>query len=79
MRAIIMAGGEGKRLRPLTCNVSKPMMPVLGRPVIEHCVRLLTCHGLTDITATLHYLPNAIMDYLGDGSGLGANISYSIL
>lgn len=57
MKAIIMAGGAGKRLRPLTCTMPKPMVPLLNKPVIEYCVELLVRHGLTDIGVTLHYLP----------------------
>ena len=54
MKAIIMAGGAGKRLRPLTCTMPKPMVPLLNKPVIEYCVELLVRHGLTDIGVTLH-------------------------
>ncbi|MDR0841194.1 MAG: NTP transferase domain-containing protein [Christensenellaceae bacterium] len=78
MRAIIMAGGEGKRLRPLTCTDPKPMVPLLNKPVIDYCVELLAAHGIRDITATLHYLPNKIRDYLGDGGAHKARISYSL-
>ena len=78
MRAVIMAGGEGKRLRPLTCTMPKPMVPLLNKPVIEYCVELLTAHGIEDITATLHYLPNMIRDHLGDGRAFGAAIHYSV-
>lgn len=78
MRAIIMAGGEGKRLRPLTCTMPKPMAPLLGRPVIDYCVELLKKHNLTDITATLHYLPQAIREHLGDGEDFGVQMRYSM-
>ena len=78
MKAIIMAGGAGKRLRPLTCTMPKPMVPLLNKPVIEYCVELLVRHGLTDIGVTLHYLPNAIRNHLKDGEKWGAKISYSI-
>lgn len=78
MKAIIMAGGAGKRLRPLTCTMPKPMVPLLNKPVIEYCVELLVRHGLTDIGVTLHYLPNAIRNHLKDGEKWDAKISYSI-
>ena len=79
MKAIIMAGGAGKRLRPLTCTMPKPMVPLLNKPVIEYCVELLARHGLKDIGVTLHYLPNAIKDYLGTGEKWGVELSYSCL
>ncbi|MEA4970953.1 MAG: sugar phosphate nucleotidyltransferase [Candidatus Pelethousia sp.] len=78
MQAVIMAGGEGKRLRPLTCTMPKPMVPLLNKPVIDYCVELLTAHGIADIAATLHYLPNMISQHLGDGRAFGANIRYSV-
>lgn len=78
MKAVIMAGGSGTRLRPLTCNLPKPMVPVVGKPMSEHIVNLLKKHKFDDIIFTLHYLPDAIRDYFGDGSDLGVNISYSV-
>lgn len=78
MQAIIMAGGHGKRLRPLTCTMPKPMVPLLNKPVIDYCVELLTAHGITDIAATLHYLPDMIRNHLGDGRAFGAEIRYNV-
>lgn len=78
MRAIIMAGGAGKRLRPLTCTMPKPMVPMLGKPIIDYCVELCVRHGIRDITATLQYLPEAIKKHLGDGSAFDAVIRYSV-
>ena len=78
MQAVIMAGGHGKRLRPLTCTMPKPMVPLLNKPVIHYCVELLTAHGITDIAATLHYLPDMIREHLGDGRAFGAEIRYSV-
>ena len=72
MKAIIMAGGEGSRLRPLTCGRPKPMVPVLNRPVMEHIVELLKEHHLTDIGVTLQYQPEAIRDYFGNGAEYGS-------
>ena len=66
-----MAGGEGTRLRPLTSNQPKPMVPIVGKPCMEHIVDLLREHGLTEITVTLAFLPQAIESYFGDGESLG--------
>ena len=73
-----MAGGEGKRLRPITCTMPKPMVPLLNKPVIDYCIELLKRHGIEDITATLHYLPNMITNHCGDGEKYGVKLSYSI-
>ena len=78
MKAVIMAGGSGTRLRPLTSDLPKPMVPVANRPMSEHIVNLLKEHGINDIIFTLHYLPQAIEDYFGDGSQYGVKISYAI-
>ncbi len=76
MKAVIMAGGQGSRLRPLTCNKPKPMVPVLNKPVMEYAIELLRKHGITDIAVTLQYLPDKIKEYFGDGSQLGVNLHY---
>jgi len=78
MKAVIMAGGEGTRLRPLTCNRPKPMVPVVNKPVMEHIIELLKKHGFTDIAVTLQYLPDMIKDYFGDGSDFGINLRYYV-
>jgi len=78
MKAVIMAGGEGTRLRPLTCNRPKPMVPVANKPVMEHIVELLKNHSLTDIAATLQYMPELIREYFHDGTEFGVNIRYYI-
>ena len=78
MKAVVMAGGEGSRLRPLTIGRPKPMVPIVGKPVMEHIIELLRRHGITDIVATLQYLPGVIQDYFGDGSGFGVNINYTV-
>jgi mannose-1-phosphate guanylyltransferase/phosphomannomutase len=77
MQAVIMAGGEGSRLRPLTSNVPKPMLPVANRPLMEHIVNLLRRHGFTDVVATVQFLPSVIRNYFGDGSDVGVSLSYS--
>jgi mannose-1-phosphate guanylyltransferase/phosphomannomutase len=71
-----MAGGEGSRLRPLTCHIPKPMVPVLNRPVMEYTIELLKKHGITEVGVTLQYLPEEIKDWFGDGSKWGVSISY---
>lgn len=78
MKAVIMAGGEGTRLRPLTSQRPKPLVPVLNMPIMEHIVLLLKQHGITDIVVTLHYLADEIEGYFGDGSDWGVNIVYSV-
>ncbi len=72
-----MAGGEGTRLRPQTSNLPKPMLPLVGRPMMEHIVSLLRRHGITDIVVTVAFLPNAIRSYFGDGSELGVRMVYA--
>ncbi|HCV41914.1 MAG TPA: nucleotidyltransferase [Bacteroidetes bacterium] len=76
MKAVIMAGGFGTRLRPLTCNTPKPMAPVMNKPMMHHIVDLLRGHGITDVTSTLFYSPDAITGYFGDGSRLGVKMGY---
>lgn len=78
VQAIIMAGGEGSRLRPLTCDRPKPMVPVANKPVMEHAVRLLKRHGISDIGVTLQYLPQEIIKYFDDGFDFEANMHYYI-
>ena len=77
MRALILAAGEGTRLRPLTLTCPKPMLPVGGRPVLEHLVRLLRRHGVTEIAINLHYRPEVIVRHFGDGARFGVSITYS--
>ena len=76
MKAIIMAGGFGTRLRPLTCNIPKPMVPMMNKPMMEHIVDLLKTHGIKDIVTTLFYQPDVITGYFGDGSKFGVHIQY---
>lgn len=78
MKAVIMAGGQGTRLRPLTSNQPKPMIPIVGIPCMEHIVNLLKYHGFEDIVVTLQFLPDEIRDYFGDGSDWGVNMRYSV-
>src|SRR5437870_11299180 len=78
MKAVVMAGGEGTRLRPLTSNQPKPMVPVVGKPCMEHIVELLRRHGFEDVIVTVAFLPQAIRGYFGNGDALGIGISYSV-
>jgi len=78
MRAVLMAGGSGTRLRPLTCDLPKPMVPILNRPIAEHIINLLKRHEITEIVATLHYLPDALRDYFQDGNEFGVQITYAV-
>ena len=78
MQAIIMAGGVGSRLRPLTCEIPKPMAPILGKPVVQYSLELLKRHGITGCTMTLQYLPEKIIRAFGDGRRLGLPISYAL-
>src|SRR4029077_2828364 len=77
MKAVIMAGGAGTRLRPLTSNQPKPMMPLANRPMMENIVRLLKEHGFDEIVVTLAFLPQAIRTYFGDGSEFGVRMVYA--
>jgi mannose-1-phosphate guanylyltransferase / phosphomannomutase len=78
VKAVVMAGGEGTRLRPLTSNQPKPMVPIVGKPCMEHILELLRGHGFTDIVVTVAFLPQAIRSYFGAGESLGLNIEYSV-
>ncbi|SHK33638.1 sugar phosphate nucleotidyltransferase [Tepidibacter formicigenes] len=73
-----MAGGKGTRLRPLTCDIPKPMVPILNKPVMEYSINLLKKHGIEDIAVTMAYLPSVITDYFGDGKEWGVNLNYFI-
>ncbi len=77
MRAMILAAGLGTRLRPITYDRPKPMVPVLNRPVMEHIAMLLARHGFTEVIANLHWFPELIRGHFGDGSRLGLDLSYS--
>ncbi|HEY4409543.1 MAG TPA: nucleotidyltransferase family protein, partial [Acidimicrobiia bacterium] len=77
MKAVVMAGGEGTRLRPLTSNQPKPMMPMANRPLMEHVVRRLAFHGFDDIVVTVAFLASHIRNYFGDGSELGVAMHYA--
>jgi mannose-1-phosphate guanylyltransferase/phosphomannomutase len=77
VKAVILAGGEGTRLRPLTSNTPKPMMPLANKPMMEHIVNLLALHGFDEIVVTVAFLANQIRDYFGDGSDFGVTMRYA--
>src|SRR5438045_4910586 len=78
MKAVVMAGGEGTRLRPLTSNQPKPMVSIVGKPCMEHILELLKQHGMEDVIVTVAFLPQAIRSYFGGGETLGIDLSYSV-
>lgn len=73
-----MSGGMGTRLRPLTCQLPKPMVPIFNKPVMEYGIEILKEYGIEDIAVTLYYLPNNIMEYFNDGKEFDVNIKYYI-
>lgn len=77
LSAVIMAGGYGKRLWPLTENVPKPMLPVGDRPLLERTITQLQRAGITNVNLTTHYLPQCIVDHFGDGHRFGVSLEYS--
>ena len=76
LKAVILVGGPGTRLQPLTFTVPKSLVPVLNRPVMEHMIAYLRQFGVEDIILTLNYLPDAIRDYFGDGHDFGVRLTY---
>ncbi|MBW2977231.1 nucleotidyltransferase family protein [Candidatus Woesearchaeota archaeon] len=78
MKAIILAGGLGTRLRPLTNTIPKPLLLIKGKPIIEHAITNLKKHGISDIILSIGYKAGEIKKYFGDGIKFGVNISYSI-
>ena len=78
MQAVILVGGQGTRLRPLTETRPKPMMPLVDRPFVEHQVDQLKRHGITDIVFSCGYRPDAIEAYFGDGQAFGVTMRYVV-
>src|SRR3982074_1574363 len=78
MKAVVMAGGEGSRLRPLTSRQPKPLVPVAGRPIMEHILLHLRRHQMREVIATVQYLGASIRNYFGDGSEQGVSLTYSV-
>lgn len=78
MKGMILAAGEGRRLRPLTDHTPKPMLPVAGRPLLEHTIIHLRDCGITDLAVNLYHLPTIVKDYFGDGHRWDVNLRYSV-
>ena len=78
MKAVLMAGGEGSRLRPLTLNCPKPLVPVVNKPIALHILELLKRHGVTEVVVTLFYLADQIRAAFGDGSDIGMKLHYTV-
>jgi mannose-1-phosphate guanylyltransferase len=76
MKAVILVGGQGTRLRPLTVGIPKPMLPLVNIPFIEYIIRLLKSHGIDEIILSAGYLPTAFDEHLGDGEAFGVNLTY---
>ncbi|SOD64062.1 mannose-1-phosphate guanylyltransferase / phosphomannomutase [Streptomyces zhaozhouensis] len=77
MKAVVMAGGEGTRLRPMTASMPKPLLPVANRPIMEHVLRLLKRHGLNETVVTVQFLASLVKNYFGDGEELGMDLTYA--
>lgn len=78
MKGMILAAGEGRRLRPLTNHLPKPMLPLAGRPLLEHTITYLRDCGVSDLAINLYHLPQVVIDYFGDGSRWGVSLRYSV-
>jgi len=78
MRAVVLAGGFGTRIKPLTYSLPKPMLPLAGKPILDHVVDLLKSHGINDLVFLLYFQPEVIKNYFQDGSGFGVKINYVI-
>src|ERR687884_163497 len=76
MQALILAGGEGTRLRPLTSTVPKPVVPLVDRPHIAYVLDWLRRHGVDDVVISCGFLASGVRNVLGDGSGLGVDLRY---
>ncbi|MBA4291721.1 hypothetical protein C0431_02000 [bacterium] len=76
INAVVMAGGFGTRLRPLTEDLPKPMLPVGDRPLLERIIGQLSVSGISGVSVTTHYMPEVIQEHFGDGSDFGVNMSY---
>lgn len=78
MKAVVLVGGQGTRLRPLTLGTPKPMVPLANKPFVSYVLEHLRNHGITDIVFSMGYLPEGIKSYFGDGSALGVNLTYVV-
>lgn len=78
MKAVVMSGGKGTRLQPLTKDMPKPMVKIIDKPVLEHIILLLKQHNITEIAITLGYMAESIISYFGDGAKWGVNLKYYV-
>jgi mannose-1-phosphate guanylyltransferase/phosphomannomutase len=78
LKAVVMGGGQGTRLRPVTCRLPKPMVPLCNQPVMEYCLQLLRRHDCTHIYVTLHYLADEVISHFGNGADFGLRMQYSV-
>src|ERR1700722_6291921 len=77
VKALVMAGGEGTRLRPMTANQPKPLLPVANRPIMEHVLRLLKRHGFSETVVTVQFFAPLVRNYFGDGEDVGMSLQYA--
>lgn len=77
MRAVVMAGGEGTRLRPITSSMPKPLLPIINKPIMEHVLSLLQRHGFDETIVTVQFLASLIRNYFGDGEDFGMTLQYA--
>jgi mannose-1-phosphate guanylyltransferase / phosphomannomutase len=77
MKAVVMAGGEGTRLRPMTASMPKPLLPIVNKPIMEHVLRLLKKHGITETVVTVQFLASLVRNYFGDGEEMGMVLHYA--
>ncbi|HKA67711.1 MAG TPA: nucleotidyltransferase family protein, partial [Actinomycetes bacterium] len=77
MRAVVMAGGEGTRLRPMTASMPKPLLPVVNKPIMEYVLALVKRHGLDEAVVTVQFLASLVRNYFGDGEELGMSLQYA--
>lgn len=78
MKAMILAAGEGTRLRPLTLTTPKPMLPVAGKPILAYILDWLRFYDITEVAINLHHLPKVLIDWLGNGDRFNINVTYSV-
>ncbi len=77
MKAVVMAGGEGTRLRPMTSSMPKPLLPIVNKPLMEHVLRLLQRHGFSESVVTVQFLASLVRNYFGDGEDFGMPLQYA--
>ena len=77
MKAVVMAGGEGTRLRPMTVSMPKPLLPIVNKPIMEHVLRLLARHGFNETVVTVQFLASLVRNYFGDGEDFGMTLHYA--